>query len=185
MSAVTPSHLQRIYAAGDDPWAFRTSAYEQRKFRATRDALPRARYGAALEVGCGNGELARWIAPRCGAYTGVDAVPKALEAARRAVPSGRFHQLFLPAELPAGPYDLLLLSEVLYFLDPSGLSALAGQLDRRWPAADVLCVTWRGPSGNALEGEEALTLFTRASRRRFRMVAGTAAYRIDVAEGAP
>jgi SAM-dependent methyltransferase len=184
MTAVTRDHLEGLYADGDDPWSFRTSAYEQAKFRATCAALPRPHYRSALELGCGNGELARHIAPRCDAYTGVDAVPTALEAARRAVPQARFHQLYLPADLPAGPHDLLILSEVLYFLDAPGLAALAGQIGRRWPGADLLCVTWLGPSGNALEGEEALTLFRDALRRPLRKVAATGHYRIDVAEGA-
>ena len=103
MTAVSCEQLEGIYAAGDDPWSFRTSAYEQSKFRATCAALPRRSYRSVLELGCGNGELARHIAPRCAAYTGVDAVQTALDAARRALPEGRFHRLFLPALLPAIP----------------------------------------------------------------------------------
>ncbi|MCP1168251.1 class I SAM-dependent methyltransferase [Limimaricola sp. ASW11-118] len=178
--AVPSEKLDRIYAGGDDPWGFRSSAYEQSKFRATCAALPRARYRSALELGCGNGELARHVAPRCAAYTGVDAVETALHAARRAVPRGRFHRLFLPAPLPEGAYDLLLLSEILYFLDPAGLEALADQLDRRWPMADLVCVTWLGPSGNPLEGQEALGIFRTASRRAFRPARITSQYRIDL-----
>jgi SAM-dependent methyltransferase len=183
MTAVSCEQLEGIYAAGDDPWSFRTSAYEQSKFRATCAALPRHRYRSVLELGCGNGELARHIAPRCAAYTGVDAVQTALDAARRALPEGRFHRLFLPAPLPEGEHDLLLLSEVLYFLDPPGLAALAQQIDRRWPEADLVCVTWLGPSGNALEGEEALDIFRSWSRRALHRVAASDRYRIDVAEG--
>ncbi|WP_341212980.1 SAM-dependent methyltransferase [uncultured Limimaricola sp.] len=183
MSAVSPERLDRIYAVGDDPWSFRTSAYEQSKFRATCDALPRRAYRSALELGCGNGELARHVAPLCDAYTGVDAVETALVAARRAVPQGRFHRLYLPAALPDGAHDLILLSEVLYFLDPAGLSDLARQIDQGWPLADLVCVTWLGPSGNALEGQEALDFFKAASARDIRRVAMTDRYRIDVAEG--
>ncbi|MGR3498977.1 MAG: class I SAM-dependent methyltransferase [Limimaricola soesokkakensis] len=183
MTAVSCDQLERIYAVGDDPWSFRTSAYEQSKFRATCAALPRRTYRSVLELGCGNGELARHVAPRCAAYTGVDAVQTALDAARRAIPEGRFHRLFLPAPLPGGDYDLLLLSEVLYFLDPPGLAALAQQIDRRWPAADLVCVTWLGPSGNALQGAEALEIFRASSQKALRCAMSTDRYRIDVAEG--
>ncbi|MGR3496038.1 class I SAM-dependent methyltransferase [Citreimonas sp.] len=185
MTAVTLQHLEGLYAGGDDPWSFRTSAYEQAKFRATCAVLPRAFYRSVLELGCGNGELARHVSPRCTEYTGVDAVETALAAARRAVPSGRFHRLFLPAPLPSGDFDLLMVSEFLYFLDPAGIAELAGQLDRRWPLADLVCVTWLGSSGNALDGQAALDLFARASRRTLRCAAATSEYRIDVAEGAP
>ena len=181
MSAVDAAALQALYAGGDDPWDFRTSDYEAAKFAATAAALPRPRYRSGLEVGCGNGELARRLAPRCDAYAGLDAVKAALAAARRAVPEARFHQGFLPCDLPTGAHDLIVLSEVLYFLDADGIDRLAAQIDERWPAADIVCVTWRGPSGNPLEGEAALALFLAAVEGR------TAAtprledrYRIDV-----
>ena len=184
MTAVGLDHLHALYAATDDPWGFRTSAYEAAKFDATAAALPRARYASALEVGCGNGELARRVAPRCDAYTGVDAVAVALDAARRAAPRGRFVQDVLPCPLPEGPpgttHDLIVLSEILYFLDPIGIDALAYQIDGRWPGADVLCVSMRGPSGNPLGGEEAFALFRAATRRHHRHLRLEPRYRIDL-----
>lgn len=166
-SAVGLDHLDALYAEGDDPWGFRTSAYEQAKFAATRAALSRPAYDSALEPGCGNGELARHIAPLCRRYTGIDAVETALEAARRAVPQGRFVQGFLPCAFPPGDYDLVLLSEVLYFLDRPGLDALAREIAARCPAAEVLAVTWLGPSGNPLQGGEALEAFAAAMAPAF------------------
>lgn len=181
MTAVARDRLEAIYAGDDDPWRFRTSAYEHAKFDATRAALARDGYESALELGCGNGELARRLAPLCARYTGLDAVDTALAAAGRAVPQGRFVQGYLPCDLPDGPHDLIVLSEVLYFLDPAGLAAVADQIARRWPAAEVLAVTWLGPSGNALEGEAALALFAGAMALGFTQtpVTRTDRYRID------
>lgn len=181
MSAVGREHLRALYAGGDDPWGFRTSDYERSKFEATRAALLREGYESALEVGCGNGELARRLAPLCARYAGLDAVEAALAAARRAVPEGTFVQGYLPCELPGGSHDLIVLSEILYFLDEPGLAALAGQIARRWPGAEVLAVTWLGPSGNALEGEAALAAFARAAAPALALVpvARTDRYRID------
>lgn len=173
-------HLEALYAKTDDPWHFRTSAYEKAKFNRTLSTLPRPHPTAALEVGCGNGELARRLAPRCGAYTGVDAVETALAAARRAVPGGRFLRAFLPCDLPPGDYDLILLSEILYFLDAAALDALARQLDARWPRADLVAVTWLGASGNPLSGEAALALFAAATTRAARNSRLEDRYRIDV-----
>lgn len=180
-SAVGLDHLHALYAETDDPWGFRTSAYEQAKFAATRAALSRPAYDSALELGCGNGELARHIAPLCRRYTGIDAVETALEAARRAVPDGRFVQAFLPCPFPAGDYDLILLSEVLYFLDRPGLAAVAQEIAARCPAAEVLAVTWLGPSGNPLQGPEALEAFAAAMAPAFRRlpVLCQPRYRID------
>ncbi|MHA7870256.1 MAG: class I SAM-dependent methyltransferase [Salipiger thiooxidans] len=184
MSAVAPDHLAALYAESDDPWEFRQSPYEQGKFRATCAALPRPRYRSVLELGCGNGELARHIATRCESYTGVDAVETALDAARQAVPQGRFVRAYLPAPLPGGDHDLILLSEILYFLDAPGIRDLAEQIDRRWPEADLICVSWLGPSGNSLQGHEALDLYRDATPRAFRCLRPGPGYRIDIAEAA-
>ena len=51
MTAVKQGHLQALYAGGDDPWGFRTSAYEQAKYQATRAALAQSAYASALELG--------------------------------------------------------------------------------------------------------------------------------------
>ena len=179
MNAVKRTTLDALYADTDDPWNFRTSEYERRKYDATIAALPRAHFRHILEIGCGNGELARHLSTRCDAYTGLDAVEVALDAARRAVPQGRFVQAYLPCDLPEGAYDLIVLSEILYFLDAPGLGSLAAQIDSRWPAAPVLCVTWLGPSGNPLEGPEALHLFGAATARGTSCAREDVSYRID------
>lgn len=184
MTGVGADHLESLYAATDDPWGFRSSAYEQAKFAATRAALIRPRYRSGLEIGCGNGELARHLAPLCTSYHGVDAVERALAAARCTVPEGRFHRVHLPGRLPGGAHDLIVLSEILYFLDPAGIAALAGQIGHRWHGAELVCVTWLGPTGHALQGEEAYDLFRLASSRPFRPAARTRFYRIDVSQGA-
>ena len=174
------AYLRGLYAVTDDPWNCRTSPYEEAKYTATLKALPRPRYAYALELGCGNGELARRIARRCAAYTGLDAVDVALQAARGALPRGRFVQGFLPCDLPNGYYDLIVLSEILYFLDAAGIEAIATQIDARWPNADVVVVNWCKPSGKALEGEEACAFYKAATKRTHDLVTRTQVdFRID------
>lgn len=173
-------HLQGLYAETSDPWGFEHSAYEQAKFAATRAALAQDGYRSAFELGCGNGQLARHLIDLCARYTGMDAVASALIAARQAVPGGRFIQGFYPGPLPEGDFDLLILSEVLYFLDHPGLDQLATDIATRWPQAEIICVTWRGDTGNPLQGEEALKGFARAlSTHDFTCVSETENYRID------
>lgn len=184
MNGVSLGYLEALYADTDDPWDFRGSTYEQAKFRATLGALPRSRYAAVLEIGCGNGELARHLQSRCAQYCGVDAVETALAAARAALPDGRFYQIFLPARLPEGRFDLILMSEILYFLDPGVLLEVAGQIRTRWPAADVLCVNWQGPTGHPLSGAQAFDIFAEAIGGSFRRVARNERYTIDLRRGA-
>lgn len=181
MAGVTLDALQEIYAASTDPWSFRTSAYERGKYAATLEALPRPRHEAILEIGCGNGELARLLAERCSRYVGVDGASVAVAEARRAVPNGEFVQRFLPAPLPDGRFDLIILSEILYFFDRRGLAALAAQLCERWPGAAILSVNYLGDTGNELSGSDALRIFAASLAPRFVIepVSGTSRYRID------
>lgn len=183
MTGVPDSHLAALYRDTDDPWNFRTSVYESERFHAVLASLPDARLRSILEIGCGNGELARQLVPRCASYTGLDAAEPALSAARKAVPSARFVKGFLPCPLPDGDHDLILLSEILYFLDPGGITDLALEIDARWPTACLVCVNYRGPSGNLVECEAALALFLASldTRRTLRTVHLDPTFRIDLA----
>ncbi len=177
----TLEQLHRLYADTDDPWNFDASPYEQAKFAATRDALTRDRYRSALELGCGNGALARHLSPRCARYTGLDAVGKAVEAARKKVPEARFVTGCYPCPLPGEGFDLVVLSEVLYFLHPEDIALLCRDLARKAPRAEILCVTFLGDTEQALQGVEALDLFATGSRARLDLapVLETGRYRLD------
>lgn len=186
---VTPSDLDRKYADTDDPWEFRTSPYEQAKFLATRNALSRDRYGSGLELGCGNGALARHLSVMCDRYVGLDAVERAVQSARRDVPSAQFVRGWLPYDLPHGAFDLIVLSEILYFLDPTGLRQLSREIVNRWPRAEILCVTWQGQTGHTLQGVEALHIFLSSlpPGHEAELVCANSGYRIDryVPDGPP
>ena len=174
-------HLQQLYAQTDDPWHFDTSPYEQAKFVATRQALRRSRYASALEIGCGNGALARHLAPLCDSYHGYDAVERAVAAARRRVPGAIFTQGVYPCALPEDRPDLVVLSEVLYFLTPAVIARLAHDLVAKAPGAEVVCVTYLGDTAQALQGEEALAVLQGAAPGVLDLspVVRTAGYRID------
>jgi SAM-dependent methyltransferase len=76
-----------------------------------------------LDVGCGTGDLAEWLAHDVRAYVGVDSSEAAVAQCRRRVPSpsARFHRGELgrdplPRALEGEGYTLLLLSSVLHYL---------------------------------------------------------------------
>ncbi len=174
-------HLHRLYAHTDDPWNFDSSDYEQEKFTATCEALSQSYYEIALEIGCGNGALARHLAPRCNRYVGMDAVPRAVGAARQKVPSAEFAVATYPCPLPLKNCDLVVLSEFLYFLSPSDIARLCNDLINGSPEAEILCITYLGDTEQALQGSESLDLFARgmASTLRLETVKNTSCYRID------
>lgn len=153
-----------LYSSGD-PWST-GSWYERRKRAVVAAVLPRERYRSGFEPGCGAGELTAVLAGRCDELRSSDPVPAAVARARAAVadrPGVQVDQAALPDGVPAGPLDLVVFSEVLYYLDDA---TVASTLDRALaasaPGADVLTVHWRGWPAEAPRDAEATHRLLRA-----------------------
>ena len=122
------AHFQRMYDADPDPWHFRSSDYEREKYRKSLEALPPRRFRSVFEVGCSIGVLTHLLATRCDALLGVDIVEQPLGAARATCsdqPWVRFQRMQVPGEWPDRVFDLIVLSEVLYFLSKRDVGAVA------------------------------------------------------------
>ena len=114
-----PEYFDALYTADPDPWKFAASPYEQGKYTLTLNAMPKPRYRSALEVGCSIGVLTRSLASRCDAVVAIDAAQAALVEARRRcadLAGVRFEHMFVPEQWPDGVFELILLSEVVYYL---------------------------------------------------------------------
>lgn len=159
-ASIDAAYFEKLYADHGDPWEFETSAYEAAKYDHTLAALPRRRYARALEVGCANGVLTRRLADRCDDLTAVDVSPTALAAARARcadLPHVRFEERRLPGDAPAGPFDLVLLSEVVYYWDRDDVARAAAWLRGAVRSGgDVLLVHWTGETDYPLSGDEAV-----------------------------
>ena len=120
--SLTPEYFEKVYEAKDDPWNFKTSEYEAAKYQATIDALPRRKYENAFEIGCSIGVLTEQLASKCATLLSVDVSEKALEQARKRcedLPNVRIEKMEIPKEFPSEKYDLILVSEVGYYLAPT------------------------------------------------------------------
>ncbi|GGI76101.1 methyltransferase [Polymorphobacter multimanifer] len=191
MGSLPPAYFDALYKRDPDPWKFETSDYEAGKYAATLAALPRQRYNAALEVGCSIGVLTQALAPRCDRLLGIDVAEAAIERARartRHLGNVRLAGRAFPGEVqqdaPAEGYDLIMLSEVLYYLDPPALMR-AVRVTRAVaaPGADVLLVHWLGPTPDyPLTGNAAAELFINALRPAATILhqAAERDYRIDL-----
>ena len=145
--SLTGDYFDRVYAGADDPWGFGSRWYEQRKYAFTLAALPAASYDSGLEIGCSIGILTAQLAQRCHELTAVDLSPAALEVARARVPANvRLLQGGVPQSWPAGSYDLVVLSEVGYYLDEPDLGLLLDLVGRDLrPGGTVIACHWRHP----------------------------------------
>jgi SAM-dependent methyltransferase len=191
MPSLPPAYFDALYDAKPDPWDFVTSPYEAEKYAATLAALPRPRYASALEVGCSVGVLTEALARRCDAVLAIDVADAALAQARarnQAHHHAQFHRAQFPAEMPAdlptGGFDLILLSEVLYYLDAATIvDAALTTLAIAQPDADIMLVHWLGPTPDyPLNGDQAAEMFMGALWPDATPVAQTreSAYRIDL-----
>ncbi len=152
-----------MYASSADPWELGTRWYEQRKYAITLALMPRQRYRHAFEPGCSVGVLTALLTQRCLRVTATDVAAAALDGADRRLRAAgerdrvRLLQRSLDEGWPSGPFDLLVLSEVGYYLTPDALRAV---LDRECPAlasdATVLAAHWRHPvEGYLMSGDRA------------------------------
>jgi SAM-dependent methyltransferase len=142
---VPQEYFNDLYAASPDPWGFSSRWYEERKYALTLAILPNARYRRAFEPGCSIGVLTAGLAQRCDALIASDPSVPALAAARGRVPA--HVELILgavPDHWPDGALDLVVLSEVGYYLGVDDLERLvekvAVSLD---PDGHLVAVHWR------------------------------------------
>ena len=191
MESLPAAYFDALYDRDPDPWRFETSEYERGKYAATIAALSRPRYRFGLEVGCSIGVLTAELAPRCDRLLGIDVAEAALARARARLqhqPNVRFACRAFPGEVqadaPVDGFDLIMLSEVLYYLDAAAL-ARAARITRTVAArgADILLVHWLGPTPDyPLTGDAAAETFIAALGPAVTTVfqAREAEYRIDL-----
>ncbi len=142
-------YFQRMYAESEDPWGFRSRWYERRKRELTLAALPRPRYTRAFEPGCSVGALTTLLAGRCDALVATDVDESAVASASAAVRDRRHvavRRLRVPQEWPAGGFDLVVLSEIGYYLDPGDLAILVDRaVASLTDGGTLLACHWRHP----------------------------------------
>jgi len=183
-------YFDALYRQHPDPWNFETSAYEANKYAASLAALGGRRYARGLEIGCSIGVLTRSLATAVDRLFAIDisAIPLETAAGRnRDLTNITFEVGALPHALPVGPFDLIVLSEVLYYLSPADLdTAAAAVLRALSPGGDVLMVHWLGETGYPLTGDEAANRFIARVGLRLTIVRQerTAQYRLDLLRAA-
>lgn len=158
----TRRKMDRQFGRREDPFGYGSSAYERGRLAALEAALP-ARLGAVLECGCAEGHFTALLAAKAVRVTSVDISSIALSRAHARAPSARFIAADLLTWDPGadGPYDAVVLGDVLYYLDRPGVAAEFGAF---FPRA----ASWVAPGGRLLlahgfAGEKEL-----AHRRSFR-----------------
>lgn len=119
-----------------DPWDY-GSDYEQTKYRHTLELLPEVRPRRAIELGCAEGVFTARLASRVGHLTAVDISDVALQRARDGwsdLGNVEFAQWDISSGIPGADYDLIVCSEILYYLRDA--AAVVGFAAKCWAALE-------------------------------------------------
>lgn len=150
MAHMTACDFEARYRAHRDPWSYTTSAYEERKYAATLAACGLGPFAWALELGGSIGVFSAQLAPRCHHLTTIDAAPTAVAAAcQRLAEQPNVDPILgsIPGDIPGRAYDLVVASEILYYLPRRVLDRTLETLRHRLvTGARLVAVHWR-PEG--------------------------------------
>lgn len=160
------AYFERMYAVDDDPWQLSSRWYEKRKYAITLALLPKRRYRHAFEPGCSIGTLTTMLTVRCDHVTAVDVVEAAVRTADARLRAARLRgkvtlaRASMDDQWPPGPFDLLVLSEIAYYLDADTLTeVLRRECPRLQPGAHVIAAHWRHAVADyPLTGDKAHTI---------------------------
>ena len=150
--------FDRLFDASEDPWGFRTRWYEARKRAITLAALPAVQYHAAYEPGCANGELAAALASRCTQLRVSDGSQAAVQLSQTRLAEFAHVQVaqeWLPEDWPHQTFDLIVLSELGFYLNEAAVVGIATCVKQSLgDAGTVLACHWRHPvAGFELHGD--------------------------------
>jgi SAM-dependent methyltransferase len=144
------SYFDDKYAEAADPWQLEERWYERRKYAITLALLPYPRYRHALEPGCSIGVLTEHLTRRCDHVTATDVATAALDAAhRRLVEAGSRDRVTLlrrslDEPWPATQFDLVVLSEIGYYLEAAELRTIMDrEVARLAHGTVVIAAHWR------------------------------------------
>jgi SAM-dependent methyltransferase len=180
-------YFEDLYGESADPWGFETSEYERKKYERTLESLGERRFRRALEAGSSIGVFTAMLAPRCDELLAVDTSGRAVEIARERLAEQRHvcvERRTLPEEMPEGPFDLIVASEVLYYWPREVvLEALRRFEGVLVPGGVLVAVHWRKETKTyPLQGDEVHELLVGHTRLANVKTVKEPEYRLDIFE---
>lgn len=183
-ATLSEKYFEELYSKNRDPWNFETSKYEEEKYNATIAAIPVGNYNKALEIGCSIGVLTEKIATLSNHLVAIDISNTALNQAKERLKSAsnvEFRLGGIPTAFPEGDFDLILMSEVGYYLSMEDLLLTRAKIANSLNQNGILVlVHWTHfVADYPLTGDEVHNCFTDQGFSRLHHSA-TTDYRLDV-----
>jgi trans-aconitate methyltransferase len=151
-------YFEDQYRESPDPWGFDSHWYERRKYALTLASLPRERYRRGVEPGCANGALTEMLATRCDALVAYELLDDVADRARTrlsAHPNVEVRCARFPDWWPDGTADLVVWSEVMYYLDDEQARRALDGLERHLePGGSLMAVHYTGTTDYPRRGDQ-------------------------------
>lgn len=136
------SFFDDLWARGD-PWELESCDFERERYHRLISMLDPSGYDRVLEIGCGAGAFTRLLAPRARRLLALDVSGTAIAAAQIAcAPSQaefRVQNIMDYDPKQEGPWDLIVMSETIYYL-----GWLYSFFDVCWLASELFAATAPG-----------------------------------------
>jgi SAM-dependent methyltransferase len=157
MGEPRPADFDARYREDADPFGVRTRWYERRKTAGLLAVLAQERYALAWDAACGVGQVTEALAGRCDRVVASDASARAVELTRELTSADALVSALPEVPEAAAEADLVVLSEVLYYLPADDRAAVARRVDALPRAAEVVAVSWRAQAEDTwLSGSDSL-----------------------------
>ena len=181
--------FEEMYRGDADPWDFASDQYELERYRRIVTVLHEAaqgkRYPYAFEPGCSIGVLTEMLGAICDRIDAMDISPTAVKQAQERcarLPGIKVMCGSVTEGIPGEAFDLIVLSEIGYYLEEEVLSGLAREVVDRLPARGVLlAVHWLGVSpDHRLSGDRVHELLGMTDGLRIQRTERHAGYRLEL-----
>jgi SAM-dependent methyltransferase len=164
-----PDFFDHFFDEGD-PFGFDVNPVEQLKFRRTLEVCGEGPLGRVLELGCAVGSFTELLAPRATDVLALDVSPAAVEQVARRLrdyPNVRSEAMTIPAEFPEGTFDLVVASDVLYYLPVEDVQRCLERIEAAVAEGGSLVAVHYVPRmGSLLDGDETHDLLTAHTKLR-------------------
>jgi len=182
---VSAATFEARYRAEGDPWRTLSDPAERAKADAVLSACGDGPFASVVDLGAGLGVLAAALAYRSRRLRALDAAPTAVAAAAGRLarwPGARAAVAVLPDDLPRDTFDLVVASEVLYYLSPAAFAATLRWLDGAVaPAGRVVAVHWTGSAPDLQRSaDDVHVALARCPRLTSTATTRAETYRLDV-----
>lgn len=146
LKTLDSGYFEKLYSRQVDPWNFRNSDYEQRKYRRSIQVLGHRNFKCGLELGCSIGIQTGMLSQICDKLIAVDISEVAVGEAKKNCPGKSnitFRTMDVVRKFPIGKYDLVTCCEIGYYLEMEHLKKLFLNISEAMlPNGKLLLVHW-------------------------------------------